>query len=126
MARLVHRSPSEASNPNPLAIAQARGRWALVGKCFFASARRGAVGPDVRSVDVELRPVDVALRVELEVQSIEDALEQAFARPPSVAIVNAGPLAVAFGQVAPRRRAVEDPEDAVERGAVVVPSPAGA
>jgi hypothetical protein len=55
------------------------------------------------------------------VQAMEDLVEQPLTRPASVASVDRLPLAVARGHVAPVGARVEDPEDAVEDGAVVGP-----
>ena len=54
-------------------------------------------------------------------EPLQDAIDGAVLSPAVEPIVDALPLAVALGQLAPLGAAVEDPEDAIEGGPVVVP-----
>jgi len=55
-------------------------------------------------------------------QPVQNSIEQSFTRPASIPVIDAWPLAVAIGHVTPLRAAVEHPEEAVERGAMIIPS----
>ena len=80
------------------------------------------VGADVRAVDIEHAPVNAAF-VQCQVQTPQDAVEELLPRLAPVGVVDAWPLAVAFGHATPLAVTVEDPEHAVERRVVIVPSP---
>ena len=82
------------------------------------------MGPDVRAIDVEHAPVDATLLVEREVQTAQEALEEALARPAPIPSVHRLPLPVPVRHVAPWRTAVEHPEHPVEHQPVLAPASA--
>jgi len=94
-------------------------------KPFFEPGRRlactgsTAVRFDVGAVGGRAVPVDVALRVVLDLQGGEDALPRAVARPADEAIKAGLPRAVTLGNVTPGGAGLEAPEDAVDDAAVV-------
>ena len=56
-------------------------------------------------------------------ESLQDAVDHPVLAPAIEAVIDRLPVAVALGQFPPLGAAVEDPEDAIERGPVVVPLP---
>ena len=86
---------------------------------------RRAAGSDRGGVDAPEVVVEAAALVELQVQPVQDAVDHALAPPAAEAVVDALPLPIAPGQLAPLGAGVEDPEDAVERRPVVIPLPPG-
>src|SRR5271170_4085445 len=97
------------------------GRRARSRAAFFSRAGRGPRGPNVGTIHPPEIPVDLALLVESDLQGLENAIECPVGPPAAEAVIDAFPLAVAFGEITPGRAGAENPEHAIERSAMVVP-----
>ena len=113
------------------AVTAARAAQGVVGRLGGrAVGRRGPggvpAGPDRAAVDAEQVPVDLAGRVEADVEGLEQPAPGAVLAPAVEPLVDGLPGAVGRpGQVTPRGAGVEDPEDAVDDRAMALPGVAG-
>lgn len=83
-----------------------------------------ATGPDARRINHPRRAVDQSAFVRFDLQPAEDAVEQAALLLAAKARVDRLPLAVALGQIAPRRPRTKDPQDSVKHLAITEARPA--
>src|SRR5262249_16642764 len=95
------------------------------GGFFFRRPGRGPRRPDVGAVDAEQLGVDEPGLVELQLERLDDAVEQAALAQRGEPVVDGLPRPEPLGQVTPGGPGVEPPEDAVEHQPVVLPLPAG-
>src|SRR5262249_55404916 len=95
------------------------------GGFFFRRPGRGPRRPDVGAVDAEQLGVDEPGLVELQLEPLDDAVEQAALAQRGEPVIDGLPRPEPLGQVTPGGPGVEPPEDAVEHQPVVLPLPAG-
>src|SRR3954469_10978122 len=91
------------------------------GGFFFRRPGRRLVRPDDGAVDAEQLPVDLVTAHLAGLESAQDLVPQAGAAPLIEAVVDGLPGAELLGEVAPAAAVGEDPEDAVDHQAVVLP-----
>jgi hypothetical protein len=78
------------------------------------------VGAHDGAIDVMDRPIDLAGRIGLRRDGVEETLLNAGLLPPVEATGHRAPGAITLRQIPPRSIRPEDPQDAVEDGAMVV------
>src|SRR3569623_3495480 len=83
-------------------------------------------GADGSGVDIPLRPVDQAALIGLHSQGLQHPFPGAIGSPSQMTPVQRLEFAVTLGHVAPGRSGRKDPEDAVDRAAVIQPLSASA
>ena len=98
-----------------------RDRQARSRAAFFSRPGRSTRGTHVGAIDEPQVPVDFALLVEPDLQRFEDTIKDAIGSPAIEPMIDALPLSIAFGQIAPRCSGSENPEHAIERGAMIIP-----
>src|SRR5215204_4929227 len=86
---------------------------------------RGSGGPDVRGVGKPGAEIHQPLRVQPDLEPLQDAVEGAIVGPRAVPVVRALPGAVTLRKVSPRGTAAQDPQDCVEHLPRVAPLAAG-
>src|SRR5262249_26465314 len=91
------------------------------GGFFFRRPSRRLVRPDDRTVDAEQLPVDLVTAHLAGLQAPQEFIPQAGAAPLAEAVVDGLPGAELRGEVAPAAAVGQDPEDAVDHQAVVLP-----
>jgi len=80
---------------------------------------RESMGPHGGPINIELRPVDLALSVQVLSEFAEDVFQRAVVGPGAKSIVDGLPVAIAAGKVAPERPRPQDPKDAVDHRSVI-------
>jgi hypothetical protein len=86
---------------------------------------RGPGGPDVRGVGKPGAEIHQPLRVQPDLEPLQDAVEGAIVGPRTIPVVRALPWAVTLRKVSPRGTAAQDPQDRVEHLPRVAPLAAG-
>ncbi len=88
-------------------------------------SRCGSGGPDVCGVDKPSVQIHQPLRLQSDLQPLQDAVEGAVVRPDAVPVVRALPGTVSLRKVPPRSTTAQNPEDGVEHLPGVTPLASG-
>ena len=88
-------------------------------------SRCGSGGPDVCGVDKPSVQIHQPLRLQSDLQPLQDAVEGAVVRPDAVSVVRALPGTVSLRKVPPRSTTAQNPEDGVEHLPGVTPLASG-
>jgi hypothetical protein len=84
-------------------------------------SRCGSGGPDICGVDKPSVQIHQPLRLQSDLQPLQDAVEGAVVRPDAVPVVRALPGTVSLRKVPPRSTTAQNPEDGVEHLPGVTP-----